>query len=110
MLLDAKVEKNDGETKKDETQPEETISCFALFIQYLFFPIYFLFNQIRVIKTFPMETWILYLMCVLFYVCVFLFISQGQNFFLEYTGMTEKLTGFVLGIVYIAVVPFNFLG
>lgn len=109
MLLDAKVEKNDAakqkdtenadETKKDETKPEEPQGCYAMFI-----------DQISVIQLLPMETWILYLMCVLFYVCVFLFISQGQNFFLEYTGIAENSAGFVLGLVYIAAVPFNFLG
>lgn len=62
---------------------------------------------IGVVKDIPVTVFILYIMCICFYVSVFIFVSQAPNFFSEYGGVDATTAARAVGMVYLVAVPCN---
>jgi len=105
LFLDRLVDKNDGvnDPKQEEVEAGDSSPKDEGPKQNI------VMEQVEVLKDLPLEIWILYLMCILFYCSVFLFVAQGQKFLLENSGVSEDMAGVVLAAVYMVAVPSNFV-
>merc|ERR1739848_88457 len=59
------------------------------------------------IKKIPVTVWILYVMCICFYVGVFTFVTQAPMFFERHSGLSAQASGFCVSLVYNLAVPCN---
>merc|ERR1712127_123302 len=103
MVLDQKAEEFDNRNQADDQEEREEQKTKSQGL------IDIIKEQVDVAKQLPLETWILYLVCILFYTSIFLFVAGGQKFLIEYSQVSEDVTGVALSAVYLAAVPFNFL-
>lgn len=63
------------------------------------------------VKDFPLSLWLIFLICVCYYVAIFPFIGLGKVFFIEKFNFTVKEASFINSIVYIISAPASpFLG